>query len=190
MRTYAAFAAVLVASYFMFGGVGYSLTSPVYTHFVYMFSHCNIFHLLGNVFAILYMGSIFPKYIVPAEMLLFSYISAVACSFASSYELPTMGVSGMSWFFVGVIQGFVPAKYYKVVNKKVYFGCWVLLVLQFILFAVMCNNINNLLHIECFALGFFYILWRKKMVNSLIVLKLSLHLYRVKEIKNGTEKKI
>ena len=74
-------------------------TSPVYTHFVYMFGHANFLHWLINGWALLVLHNLFRPYRLEA-----TYIFAVLISFIPGISGDTDGLLGASvvtTFFFG-----------------------------------------------------------------------------------------
>lgn len=82
--------------------VGYSCNSPFYTHFLYMFQHTGILHLLINLFSFLSLFTFLSKVIHPVLLFLYVYLSAVIASFCSAAPLPTVGVSGMTCALIAI----------------------------------------------------------------------------------------
>lgn len=72
-------------------------SSPLYTHFVYMFGHANIFHLALNAFLLLRLANLYNP-----RRCLAAYITAVAISFIPAHS-PVLGASVFLFFFFGML---------------------------------------------------------------------------------------
>ncbi|MBR5689820.1 MAG: hypothetical protein IKX17_05190 [Prevotella sp.] len=86
-----------------------SSTSPIYTHFIYMFAHANVFHWLLNAAALVILHKI-----LSLPRVATAYITAVAISFLNcqlsiiNYQLSirpqaVLGFSVILYFLVGTI---------------------------------------------------------------------------------------
>ena len=66
-----------------------------YTHFIYLFFHANIFHLISNCMALCVLK--------PNKDILLAYLIAVAVSFGSN--TPIIGLSGFLFALLGIQYG-------------------------------------------------------------------------------------
>lgn len=73
-----------------------SPTSPLYSHFVYMFGHANLMHWAINSWCLLMVHRLFRLH-----RLLASWLGSVALSFLYYPSLPVLGVSVIISFFMG-----------------------------------------------------------------------------------------
>lgn len=73
-----------------------SYTSPTYTHYIYIIGHGSWLHYAVNVWTLLVLHNLFNWYRV-----LFSYALAVAISYVLLPELPMIGASVITCFFIG-----------------------------------------------------------------------------------------
>lgn len=74
-----------------------SASSPLYTHFLYMFAHAGILHAVLNAWAIVMLHNIYS-----IKRLVAAYTAAVAISFIP-LEKPVTGFSVIIFFFIGFI---------------------------------------------------------------------------------------
>jgi membrane associated rhomboid family serine protease len=146
---------VLIYSFFD-KSIGYTNTSPVWTHFTYMFQHANPVHLIINSLAFIGIFGEVSKY----EKKRFVVFGATAIAFFGSFlpsamfEIPTAGASGMIYAMIGMFTAVVLFdKRLKInVRKFSIFLCSVLICLSVSYFR---ENSNFFLHLFCLAAGFF-----------------------------------
>ena len=116
--------------------IGFCNNGSWYNHFVYMFGHANIFHLIINasvLFSLQNKIRIFPSYII-----------SVLASFLPMYvQDPTVGLSAFLFSSMGQMWG--KTGRWKEAAKKA---------MPFILFTMLLNDVNGLLHVWCFWLGY------------------------------------
>ena len=116
--------------------VGFYQGCPIENHFIYSFFHVNLFHLLINLMV---LWSIKNKIDVTL-----SFVAAVAASFLPMFVTePTMGMSGFLFSALGIMWG--KTGRWKEAAKKA---------MPFILFTMLLNDVNGLLHFWCFWLGY------------------------------------
>lgn len=116
---------------------GYYKGSSFVLHIIYPFFHANIIHLAGNIFA-LYFAC---KHI---KQLFYAYIISVLSSFIAYSPLPTIGLSGVIYAFVGLL-GFLP-------NKNISKGAKGLF-LSYIVIGLIVPSLNGVLHLCCVVIG-------------------------------------
>lgn len=75
-------------------------SAPIYTHFIYMFAHANIFHWLVNSWSLLVLHNAFRWYRCAAAYIIASAVSFVPFLVAAK---PTVGASVFTCFFLGYI---------------------------------------------------------------------------------------
>ena len=118
--------------------LGFVQGSGIVGHFAYSFCHANIWHLIINLCVLWKLKN----YINPAS----SYMIAVLVSFLPMYVTePTMGLSG--FLFASIGQMWAKANDAKGMCK---------VVLPFILITMLVPNVNGLLHLYAFFVGYFY----------------------------------
>lgn len=143
--------AVMVAYIMLLPLTGYEAGSitPVWNHFAYMWSHANIWHLLGNLFVLwMWRGDM---YILP------SILIAFLCSFLPTFGIwpiwMTVGFSGVLFAMHGIRWG----QYcrHEPSRKKAYaeFGKKAL---PLALIGIIIPHINWCIHLYCILAGFVY----------------------------------
>lgn len=118
-----------------------SPSTPIYSHFVYMFGHANFIHWAVNAWCLLMVHRQFSFH-----RLLASWLASVALSFLYYPSLPVLGASVIISFFMG----FTAPWFYR--RKRLAF-CQMLLLL---LIGCLLPHIAGIYHLILFALGFIY----------------------------------
>lgn len=118
-----------------------SPSTPIYSHFVYMFGHANFIHWAVNAWCLLMVHRQFSFH-----RLLASWLASVALSFLYYPSLPVLGASVIISFFMG----FTAPLLYR--RKRIAF-CQMLLLL---LIGCLLPHIAGIYHLILFALGFIY----------------------------------
>ena len=118
-----------------------SPSSPLYTHFVYMFGHANFIHLAVNAWCLLMVHRQFSFH-----RLLGSWLASVALSFLYYPSLPVLGAS----VIISCFMGFTAPWLYR--RKRLAF-CQMLLLL---VIGCLLPHIAGIYHLILFALGFIY----------------------------------
>lgn len=123
--------------YFLCGNAGFSSGGNILYHFTYIFCHANIFHCLCNLFVLWGIKNKFD--------MIGSYAVGVAGSFLPMYvSAPTVGMSGMLFAMFGMMWG----KTGKLLESMK-------TALPILLLMMLIPNINGLLHLYCYVIGFF-----------------------------------
>ena len=142
---------ILVGSYFLLPKYGFTFNGDLYNHFIYPFSHANIWHLAANCLCLFMLRC--PLHLVA------TYLIAVICSFLPSFSIydcivqggiealsePTYGYSGILFAMVGISWGRIHRFRDMIVRNK-----WILIIPAFI------PHINFLIHIYCLLAGYLY----------------------------------
>ena len=134
--------AIMVAVFLFMPRMGYTEDLlPLMPHFIYPFSHANVWHLAANILCL---------WCVKCRMYAIqAYIMAVMCSFfpepAIFHQEPTMGFSGVLFAMVGISWG------QAVMLKMMFRKNWVVLVVPFFI-----PHVNALIHIYCLFAGYVY----------------------------------
>ena len=145
----------MVGSYFFLPKYGFTFHGPLLNHFLYPFSHANIWHLSANILCLWMLR--LPTHIIA------TYICAALCSFLPCPLLPlyggsaeaTMGFSGVLFAMVGVSWG----KLHRF-RDMVWRNKWYLIIPAFL------PHVNFLIHIYCMLAGYLYgTLCAKKLKN-------------------------
>jgi len=137
--------------------IGYTDTSPLWTHFTYMFQHANIIHLTINSLTFIGMFRALEKsinkYILATSIISISVIA----SFLSMYQLPTVGISGAIYAMIGIYFAMITCKklIVKDRNKLYVFIFSIILCLTVSFFK---HNSNFWLHIFSLILGYVFYL--------------------------------
>ena len=118
-----------------------SPSTPIYSHFVYMFGHANFIHWAVNAWCLLMVHRQFSFH-----RLLASWLASVALSFLYYPSLPVLGASVIISFFMG----FTAPWLYR--RKRLAF-CQMLLLL---VIGCLLPHIAGIYHLILFALGFIY----------------------------------
>jgi len=150
------FVIVFIIVFILFDkSIGYTDTSPVWTHFTYMFQHAGIIHLTLNSLAFIGMfrvlEKIINKYILSATILSIG----VAASFISTYQLPTVGISGAVYAMIGIYLSMITTKK-LIIKDKSKFIIFVLSVLICLVISFFKTNSNFQLHIFSLMIGYVY----------------------------------
>lgn len=154
---FGSFSVILTLIFFLVTPVGFIEKEITLGNFVYHFFHANIFHLLGNLFALhLIMKR---RCISWVELLLISYIIATICSFFCGLSIPTIGLSGMVYAVYGM-------HLYLYRDKLKIFA---LMVVPILVMAILSKafgfNINNGLHFFAYLLGSIYSFSKYKLLK-------------------------
>ena len=137
---------VLVVSYFSLPKYGFTFNGPLVNHFLYPFSHANIWHLAANTLCLCMLRC--------KTHIIATYICAVLCSFLPCPQLPlwwndgtepTMGYSGVLFVMVGISWG----KIHRF-RDMIYRNKWFLILPAFL------PHVNFLIHIYCLIAGYLY----------------------------------
>ena len=149
------FIAMLIAVYFIFDtSLGYSLTSPIYTHFTYVFQHAGLLHLVANSISFLSFYNLLHRV---CNAFYYPYLIAVLASFFSEYDKVTIGASGMIYAMIGMTIGYAfKGEKLKITSKKK-FALMILLILVSLLMGFF-NGSNNVVHIISLILGIIVVL--------------------------------
>jgi hypothetical protein len=128
---------LLVVSYFLFPRYSYVWADgDLCNHFLYSFSHVNIFHLGVNILCLM---------LLRCPLRFFeSYLCCVFSSFLPSWSGDTCGFSGYLFAMVGISWGRI-GLFRRMIEKNV----WYLVIPLFI------PGVNGLLHLYCLLLGYF-----------------------------------
>lgn len=146
------FVIFFIITYILFGNeLGYTHTSPFYTHFTYMFQHAGISHLVMNSIVFI---SMFYRIQENVNQWLLSGILIIAsfiASFLSIYDIPTVGASSMIYVMIGMFFSFVVLSD-TIKDKKKYFTS-TLVVFSALLISAFKHNSNFWLHVFSLLIG-------------------------------------
>ncbi|NDV77849.1 rhomboid family intramembrane serine protease [Dysgonomonas sp. 511] len=134
--------------------IGYTNTSPLYTHLTYIFQHASISHLIINSISFIVVFSTLEQFVSRKIFLPVSFAIAVVTSFLTMYNVSTVGVSSVIYAMVGLYIG-VTLFYreIKIVDTRRYLLniCMVLIGLTI---SMLKTNSNFYIHIYTILLGF------------------------------------
>lgn len=145
---------ILILVYSIFENeLGYTNSSPLYTHITYIFQHASILHLIFNSLAFIGMFTSLEKFANRWLFLSASFLCAVLSSFGAIYDKPTVGISGVIYVMIGLYIGITLIyKGAKIADTRRY--------LLFIFGIVFClvvslfhENSNFILHLYCLLCG-------------------------------------
>ena len=90
--------------------MGYTHTSPLYTHITYIFAHAGLLHLAINAISYISLHNTIRKCASIKAALTISFISAIAATHLSTYDLPTIGASGLIFAMAGYLYASIKLK--------------------------------------------------------------------------------
>ena len=123
---------------------GFSAHGGLLPHFTYSFLHANVWHMAANL---LVLWGVRQRMNVAV-----GYVIAVAASWMPMWaDKPTVGMSGMLFAMFGIMWG-------KTGRWKEYLKAG----MPVILIMMLIPNVNGLLHLYCYILGFVFSFLRFK----------------------------
>lgn len=134
---------------------GFSVDSALYTHFTYLFFHVNIIHYAVNVVALYKFDEFIALYVERHGLRATAHYlaaacavaSAVAASFFSEQTLPTVGLSGITFFYMGFAAAILHNRY-----TFIYMATFA----AFNAIGAVVGGMNILLHTYTFVAGMVY----------------------------------
>jgi rhomboid protease GluP len=158
---------ILILTYIFFGNeLGYTNTSPLYTHFTYIFQHVSVFHLLVNSLAFTGIYTSLEKHLDKWVFLGISFGCSVLASFGAVYGKPTVGISGVVYAMTGLYLGITLLyKHIKIADTRKYL-LYILCIVISLSVSFVNGNSNFLLHLYSLVMGF---------ALSVIVVRLKSH---------------
>lgn len=116
--------------------IGFDSNSDVTTHVTYNFNHVNVFHLIVNLMV---LWQIKNKIDISGALLV-----AFVASYLPMYVTePTMGLSGFLFAAFGIMWG-KTGEFKKAMKAG----------LPFIIITMLLPNVNGLLHLYCYLIGY------------------------------------
>lgn len=126
-------------------------------HIIYMLSHANVWHLLGNLLVLWLIKN--RLFLIEGMFIAFlmSFVPALGTVW-NGFVLQdaTMGFSGALFAMVGVKWGWSIYKTKDAAQRKKWYRDFLTMVLPFSLCGVLMPNINWCLHTYCLLSGFIY----------------------------------
>jgi membrane associated rhomboid family serine protease len=143
------FVLLFIIVYFFFGKeLGYTTTSPLWTHLTYMFQHAGIMHLVLNSIAFIGLFGILEKignkYFLSIAILSIAFFA----SLHSAHEIPTVGISGAVYAMTGIYFIAIAVGKLRVKDKKKLFT-FILSILICLAISFFNKNSNFRLHLYC-----------------------------------------
>lgn len=134
--------------------LGYSVGSPFYTHFTYMWQHAGLVHLVMNGCSFVSLWKcLCPRSVPGVRLLLYVYLSAVGASFFSEYQAVTVGASGMIFGLLGVYLVVVAEGKRLRVNDRAGFVWWLVVVAVVSVGGSLLLFVNGFNHLFSFVGG-------------------------------------
>lgn len=132
--------------------IGYTHSSPLYTHLTYMFQHAGIMHLTVNTISFMAMFRVVQKCIASPVLTAIILLAAFACSFLAACSIPTVGASPMVYTMVGLVIGFVATRRLRFGNKSA-LRIFLLSIFLSLSVSALKHNSNFALHLYALAFG-------------------------------------
>lgn len=134
--------------------LGYTATSPWYTHITYSFQHASIMHLLINSFAFWTLYRVLERYISSWHIAIIALFTAISMSFFASYIIVVVGASGMIYTMMGMY--FFLVSIHKIHFKdKTTLIVSIISVITFLIISFLKHNSAGMLHLLCLSFGYF-----------------------------------
>lgn len=151
---------IFVLVYILFGNeLGFSDTSPVWTHFTYSFQHAGLVHLIANSLAFILTFGVMEKFVSWKILFPVIYACAVIASFFSENTIPTIGASGMVYALFGMETVIVFLSRSTKKQKSIFFVSISLM----LLLSFLNVNSNFMVHLLSFCLGCLFLTIKRKM---------------------------
>ncbi|MBK5195731.1 MAG: rhomboid family intramembrane serine protease [Proteiniphilum sp.] len=151
---------IFIIIYIFFGNeIGFSETSPAWTHFTFSFQHAGLIHLIINTLVFITASRTMEKFVSWKTLFPVIYMCAVIASFMAERSLPTVGASGMIYALFGMEVVIVLFNRSTVRQKALFFFA----VFVMLLFSFLSTSSNFMIHVLSFCFGFiFYAVKRKR----------------------------
>jgi membrane associated rhomboid family serine protease len=158
------FVLIFIFVYALFGKEpGYTASSPLYTHFTYMFSHAGMVHLAINSIAFTGMFRALENLHICKSRYL--CLSLIACgfmaSFPSQFDTPTVGSSSMVYAMIGIYAVWVWRNKRVMVADRAKFRIFIVCVCLSLAISYLKPGSNFPLHLlSLLAGGMAALIWR------------------------------
>lgn len=134
---------------------GFALGSARYTHLTYLFFHVNIIHYAANVLALYKFDEFMALYFEQRgytrrahyTVAVCAVLAAVLASFFCAQSLPTIGLSGITFFYMGFVAAILHNRYTLI---------YIVVFALFNAIGLATGKMNVLLHIYTFVAGALY----------------------------------
>jgi membrane associated rhomboid family serine protease len=142
---------------YIFSGIdiGYTISSPFYTHLTYMFAHAGLMHLIINSLAFVGMFHALEKLHICKRWIL--ALTVMACGFIASFptqfNVPTLGSSSMSYAMIGAYLVWIwRCKTIKITDRTKFITFITCICISLII-SYCKNNSNFMLHLISLLAG-------------------------------------
>lgn len=151
---------LFVIIHVLFGNeLGFSTSSPWWTHFTYPFQHAGFIHLIINMLVFVTASRVMEKFISWKILFPVIYSFAVTASFLAEQSLPTVGASGMIYAIFGM-EAVIVLFNRSTGKQKAFFFAAISLML---LVSFLNTGSNFMVHLLSFVLGIiFYAIKRER----------------------------
>lgn len=148
------FVLVFILVFILFDiSIGYTNTSPLYTHLTYIFQHASILHLIINSVSFIVVFSTLEQFVRRKIFLPISFFIAIVTSFLTMYDVPTVGVSSVIYAMIGLYMGVI--RFYrniKIADTRKYLLNICVIVISLTISLVKTSS-NFYIHIYSLLLG-------------------------------------
>ncbi len=135
--------------------IGYTNTSPIYTHITYIFQHASILHLTLNSLAFISVYTSLERLVNKYVFVGLSFASSIIASFMAMYNTPTVGASSMIYAMIGIYVYLIfTSNKMKMADTIKYLPFMICIVFSLAI-SYFKENSNFLLHIYSLAIGVF-----------------------------------
>ena len=144
--------------YIFFGlELGYTATSPGWTHLTYSFQHASFIHLVLNCVGFFFMMRALEIRYRPAVLIGVAYIISVGASFMVYYPKPVVGASGMVYALIGMFAWVVLTNLPRIVGKARQNNILFLITIAAALIISLLNPVSaGRIHLICMMAGAAY----------------------------------
>ena len=149
---------IFVITYILYGDeLGFSVSSPWWTHFTYPFQHASITHLAINMLVFITAFRVMEKFISWKVLFPIIYLFAVAASFFAEQSLPSVGASGMIYALFGMETVIVLFNRSTMKQKITFFSA----ILLMLVVSFLNTGSNFMIHLLSFSFGCLFFTTRK-----------------------------
>lgn len=148
------FLAAFIAVFIACGNeLGFTVSSPLHTHFTYMFQHAGIWHLAMNALAFYSMFTVLARCTGQCILAVITVVCAFAASFLSAHDTPTVGASSMVYAMMGMYIAMALRGRRMVIRNGRQFGMYCLCVVICLAASFFREGSNFTLHLVSLVFG-------------------------------------
>lgn len=134
--------------------LGYTATSPGWTHLTYSFQHASFIHLILNCIGFYYMTKALENRYRPVLLVGVAYLISVGVSFLVYYDKPVVGASGLVYALIGMFAWVVLTNLPRLSGKARQNNILFLSVVSVSLLISLFNpHSAGLIHLLCMVAG-------------------------------------